>query len=406
VTVEVPSDSSRTRRIALAVLAGVLGTALLGIGVWAVMRPPDPGVTQTEIEPAEQTTEPTAPPLPGTKPGGETPGGETPGGETAPGGQPPAAEAPDATAPEVAPVGAPRVAFALGGRIHVAEEDGSGAVAVAPQAGAYALSPDGATLAMVSVQPFEGAEQPGTLVLFDTATGAMRSVGVGAVATPPSWAPDSGWLAFTTQADTFRVDRVDTAGGAPTLLAAPGASPRVSRDGAFVAYAKTDQPEVGDPLHVVSARGGTPVSVGGGSGALSWDWGPSGTLYFTRPGDAEGVWELWVASAPGFKGKRVGSVALEAPTFALDDAVVSPDGSRVLLSATGDDGYSRLWVVDTKAGRFSAVSTRRDAYPYRWSADGRVMYFEGNAFQGESSVLASVLPDGTARRPVVTGAQR
>ena len=84
---------------------------------------------------------------------------------------------------------------------------------------------------------------------------------------------------------------------------------------------------------------------------------------------------------------------------------VSPDGGSVLLSAMGDDGYSRLWVVNVESGRFSALTTRRDAYPYAWDGQGRVLFFEGNTFQGETGALVSALPDGTSRHFVVTGAQ-
>jgi len=393
VTVEVPSDSARTRRIALAVIGIILGTALLGIGVWAATRPPVQSGKQTAIEPAEETTEPTGS-LPATNTGSTEATG-SPGATPTP---PPAGTPPAGAA-------ARRIAFTLGGSIYVAAEDGSGAVSVAPQGVVHSLSPDGSTLAVVH-DVVSGVGEPGTVALYDTTTGAVRWVGSDAVAVEPSWSPDSNWFAYTAQSGRFRVDKVLVADGSTRTIAEPGASPQVSADGSYVAFVKSDQPGLGDPLQVVSSSGGALVAVRGGGSALAWAWGPSGTLYFTRAGDTETSWELWQASAPSFKGKRVGAVNLEAPAFALDHIVVSPDGSRVVLSAMGDDAYSRLWLVDAKTGRFSTISTRRDAYPYRWTTDGRIMYFEGNAYQGESGVLASVLPDGTSRRLIVTGAQR
>jgi hypothetical protein len=396
VTVEVPSDTSRTRRIAMAVAAVVIGTALLAFGVWAATQPVNRGPKQTRIDPAEQTAEPTSAPLPGATPATST--------AEATEGAPPDATPPPEPAPDVAATDQ-RIAFVLGSRIHVAEQDGSGAIGVAPLAQAYSLSPDGATLAVVYT-PSDGQGNAGTVSLFDTASGAMRSVGSGAVAVAPVWAPDSSWLAYTSESGFLEVHRVAVTGGAPSPVARPGSGPRVSRDGSLIAYAESDEVGASDSLRVISSGGGKSVEVGGAEMAQSWGWGASNALFFTRPREAEGVWELWRAEPPAFRGKRVGSITLEPPAFALDDVIVSPNGSAVLLSAMGDDAYSRLLVADVASGRVKAIPTRRDAYPLRWSADGRVMYFEGNSYQGESSMLATVLPDGTSKVPVVTGAQR
>jgi hypothetical protein len=85
---------------------------------------------------------------------------------------------------------------------------------------------------------------------------------------------------------------------------------------------------------------------------------------------------------------------------------VSPDGAKVFAAAGGDDRYSRLWVVDIASGKFFAIQTRRDAYPCCWADSARILYFEGNTYQGEPSVLASILTDGTGRVPIVTGAYK
>ena len=149
-----------------------------------------------------------------------------------------------------------------------------------------------------------------------------------------------------------------------------------------------------------------PRLLGSSTGALSWAWGPKGELYFTRPTDDTETWDLWAAAPPRFSAKKVGSLNLVAPAYLMHGLAVSPDGTYVLAVATGDDEYSRMWVFDVERRRFSSLGTRRDAYPYGWSAEGAVLYFEGNAYQGESSALMSIRPDGTGRRMVVSGAQR
>lgn len=393
-TVEVPSDSVRTRRVAIAAVVAVCIAVLLGLGVWAWTRPPRVEPGQTAIEPAEQTEPAT------TSPAAEP-------GSTSPTYVPQQATEPTAQAPAPSVgVDAHKIAFVLDGSIYISAQDGSGPVAVAPQGGMYSLSPDARTLAVVYGASSAQGSTVGSVSLFDTATGAMRSAGTDATLLAPDWAPDSQWLAYSSNPGTPRIIRLDADGGNAKRLASPAALPRISRDGGYVAFSTSEVLMADDLLRVLPSAGGKAVSVSGGVGAMSWDWGPSDTLYFTRPGAEEGSWELWRATAPAFKGRRVASVSLEAPAYALDDLTVSVDGSHCAMGATGDDAYSRLWVATTKSGRFSTIATRRDAYPIQWTEEGRLLYFEGNAYQGQSSSLVRVSADGTGKRVVVAGAQR
>jgi len=391
VTVEVPSDSARTRSIIIAV-AVVVALVLVAGGVWAVISSGEDGpAKQTAIEPAEQTTATPLPPAPGA--------GTTGSAE-------PSAATPVPGTPSPTPSGQPssaKVAFRLGASIYVANEDGSGAVAVATSSENYALSPDSKTLAVVPGTLEQGVS--GAVTLIDVASGAQRAIGAQAVSVAPQWAPDSTWLAYTgREGDTFLAKGVGADGARDTVLAKPGARPAVSSDGGVIAYKQANLPGLGDPLMVHVAAEKKPQSVRNGEGALSWGWGPGSVLYFTRPGSAEGKWELW-SWKRGSSARRAGTLTLAVPAYALDDVTASADGRWVVVTATGDDDYSRLWVFDVGEKRFSAITTRRDAYPYRWTSDGRLMYFEGNVYQGEPSALMSILPDGSERRMIVSGAQ-
>jgi hypothetical protein len=84
---------------------------------------------------------------------------------------------------------------------------------------------------------------------------------------------------------------------------------------------------------------------------------------------------------------------------------ISPDGKRIVYAETGDDGYSRIFVVPVTGGATLELSSRRDAYPVTFSADGaQLFYIDGNALQGEATRLMAVRLDGTERRVVVEGA--
>lgn len=84
----------------------------------------------------------------------------------------------------------------------------------------------------------------------------------------------------------------------------------------------------------------------------------------------------------------------------------SPDGQQIAVDRSGDDGYSRVAVVGVAGDRPGwEVNAKRDNYLLGWSGDGsRLLYFEGNSFQGAPSNLWIVKRNGTSRRVVVTNA--
>ncbi len=392
-TADVPSDSSRVRSIVI-VIAVAVALIVVAIGVWAAISSGDDGpAKQTAIEPAQETSAPPRPTVP-TATSTAQPSVEP---------TPPAPAAP--VTAESAILGSSKVAFTLGGRVYVANVDGSGAVAVAPAGGSYSISPDGTRLAIVYPP---GAEQPagGAVAVYDTATGAVSPIGARAYPEPPQWAPDGAWLVYASGAEVTSIKRAETVGGSSITLAKRGASPKVSPKGEFIAFGASVQPDISDSVTIARTDGRGSATLGSSAGALSWAWGPKGELYFLRPTDDARGWDLWVSKPPRFSAKKVGSAKPTAPAYLMHGLAVSPDGTYVLAVATGDDEYSRMWVFDVEAQRFRSLGTRRDAYPYGWSADGAVLYFEGNSYQGEPSALMSIRPDGTGRRMIVSGAER
>nr|MDA3936358.1 hypothetical protein [Actinomycetota bacterium] len=108
--------------------------------------------------------------------------------------------------------------------------------------------------------------------------------------------------------------------------------------------------------------------------------------------DVEGARLLGAPTSPGF---MVG----------YGEVLLSPDSRWIAYTAAGDDGYSRLFTIPTAGGTSRELSTRRDAYPVRWSSDGEYLLFiEGNAWHGEDTRLLRVRPDGTGRQTLVEGA--
>jgi len=362
-------------------------------GAWAVFGPgTDNAPKQTAIEPAEETSATTVPPVPGAESTAAPSAEGTSGGQAAGELQTPSTSGPT------------KVAFRLGNSLYVANDDGTEAISVADAARSYILSPDERTLAIVYGEGENGTR--GTVTFVDTATGLSRRGGKGAAPLVPSWAPDSSWLAFSAlRTDgAFELKGVGSDGKGDTTIVVPGALPKISVATVRIAFKQTDQAGLDDPLMTLVPGAKKSRALKGSEGALSWSWGAGDVLYFTKAGAGEGQWELW-AAPHGSDAEKIGATALPTPAHALGRVIVSPNGKKIVMSAIGDDDYSRLMVFDVAASRFFSVSTRRDAYPASWAGDSRILYFEGNSYQGEASALMSIESDGTGRRMVVSGAQ-
>ncbi len=381
-TVEIPDGKARAAKIAFAVACGLLGVVVIAIVVWATNRPAGEPTKQGRIEPAEPTAEATLP-APVATP---TPSVEGSGG------------AGDGNSP-AAVVRAPRIAFRVGATVYVADEDGtpSKKVVSGSAIGAYSLSPNGMTLAVVNGPNLE---------LVDVGSGKRTAVGPAEVS-PPVWEPDSDGALFVKAVggSKFEVWRVEADGGSPRRIAA-GSAVSVSPDGRVVVVRPPDGgfapgktaghvlvSENGGSFKTVSVTGfPTAVAAGNNRMFIAVD-GPSGAGIVST--------DLGGRAARSLRGAPSGDAESTWTGLSL-----SPDGTRVVAAATGDDGYSRISVLPASGGSEVRLSQRRDGYVRGWNAKGDAIFMiEGNYFQGEPTVLVSVRPDGSRRTPVVTGAE-
>lgn len=393
-TEPMPDDAKRAKRVALIASVSVFLVGVTAILVWALIAKPGASSTaeQPEFEPAEPTAEATLPVVPSTPASGSsstTTGSATASSPSGPGVTTPAGF-----------TRAPKLAFRLGGSVYVAAEDGSGAVAVArvPQ-GPYALSPDARTLAVV---------ESGSLVLYDVATGRRAPVGP-AELSAPVWHPDSSAVLYvrlsSSAGGTPEVWRV-SAGGTGAKRLEAGMEGAVSTDGRTTVIRPLDagysSPADASRLLVSVDGGFEPISLPGQPTAIA----VGKDRVYVALVDAKGEPSIVSAAFDGTGIKKV----LGAPPGGLGAVwgklCLSSDGSRLAVAALGDDGYSRVRVVPAAGGTSTDLTPRRDAEIHGWSAKGDVLFLrEGNSYQGETTALISVRPDGTKRTTVVTGAQ-
>ncbi|HEX9092616.1 MAG TPA: hypothetical protein VF902_01410, partial [Coriobacteriia bacterium] len=259
---------------------------------------------------------------------------------------------------------------------------------------------DGKRLAVV-----EGGSMK--LTIHDVATGEIVLVG-SAVSLRPEWSADSGMLVFSVRAaggDSETVVRVGADGLDPVTLLA-GRGPRFMADGKTVIAAPRDTPG-GDKVVAVRSDGRS-VTVAGQT--RSEEVCPASTgVYFAEAGGlpaGEGFTPPSLRFV-GYDGRGLRSV-VATPSggehVAFSDLRLSPDGKWLAYAESGDDGYSRVFVVKTAGGGPYALKPHKDAYVLGWSVSGRELFLvEGNAVQGEKQSVTAIKPDGTGWREVVAG---
>ncbi len=169
-------------------------------------------------------------------------------------------------------VDAGMVAFRMGGEIWVADQDGTDARYVADLLkGAYSLSPDGTALAVVD---------GGTRILRIVEVNSGSYVEVGdAIADPPSWSPDSAWLAFTapqgSREEVWRTDR----SGEDARPIGTGSSPAVASDTVTVGFITESGSGPALWLSVVRGSDEEPANVQAPGGIADFAWTPTGVVY-------------------------------------------------------------------------------------------------------------------------------
>lgn len=378
-------EMPKGRRIALIVMGGASGVALAAGLVWLAFaaKPLAEAPRQDRIEPAQETTESPLPSAVSTQPATSTVETTSTGTGGAAGGLPNV-------------VRAARIAYRLGGTLYVANEDGSQPSPVARIAeGSYVLSPDGLTLAAVT---------EGRLKMIDTASGAAVDAGE-ALDTRPVWMPDSTAAMFLRRKGHADEVRRVTRSGENDTLVRQGSSVSVSPGGRVIAV--TPSGAVFSDGYVWVSVGGAPFSrVTVGKGLPTAVAAGDDRLYAGLQGTPAGGVRLVSVRLDGRDSKQLAEQPGGDVPAVWGELCMSPDGAHLGAVALGDDEYSRISIFALPGGPETRLNPRRDAYARCWSSAGDFLYYvEGNAYQGEPTVLYRVAPNGTGRRVVATGAE-
>ena len=291
------------------------------------------------------------------------------------------------------------MAFRLNGTVYLAREDGVRAIPLVRTEGVFALSPDARSLAFVD-------PGMGRLAIVDLSKQTTRTVGPARQVTP-RWAPDSSWVLGVRDAshgsEVFRVDR--STGAAAVLGAGSGAA--VSPDGSVVAIVPGALARPASSM-LALLRDGRPWRKLTAPGpivdaALGDDTAYVATAGALQEASPEGVWVIPFAGG----GRRLSRPEDTGEPGDFGMLALSDNAEYLAFARIGDDGRSRAWIARTRAGAPVQVALRRDVYPLWWASDSSALYaIEGNSWQGESTALVRVAPDGHRDAVVVQGADR
>lgn len=226
-------------------------------------------------------------------------------------------------------------------------------------------SPDGARVAFVGIDSFQGRVAGRVLTARADGSDAQVYATGGRLPVSLSWSPDSRLLTFLT-AGPGR-------GGFLLLSWRPGAA------------APVQTLDAGRPLFWSWAPDSTGVAVHAGSVRT-----PGSRVSFLQVGAA--VIESGLLEQARAAGARALPGEFRTPAWA-------PDGSGVMLATAADDGGTDLVVVHPERRGGEVVATARGAVTFLWSPDGASIGYLTRREEGESTVSRLRLRD------VATGAE-
>lgn len=303
--------------------------------------------------------------------------------------------------------------FARSGELWVVREDGRGdprKIGNLGETATYLISPNRRLLAYT--RPRRGKKP---LLVADLDSGETYEIADTTDAYqgfPYAWSPDSRRLAYTVPvySGSLRTGErlyVTTADGSERTRIASSAGSPAWGFGDNIVFRRADFAHGTWRLYKVKASGGRASEVPSSGQATSYGWAPNRAhlaFAITEPAAQGGLSVVWLLKAGEKIPQPVLQEKLSHATYSR--LVWSPLGSQIAVDAAGDDGYSRVTVIDVSSMNVSwQVNAQRDNYLLGWTRDGsRLLYFEGNVFQGAPSNMWTVKRDAKSARIIVTDA--
>jgi Tol biopolymer transport system component/tRNA A-37 threonylcarbamoyl transferase component Bud32 len=214
----------------------------------------------------------------------------------------------------------------------------------------------------------------------------------------PTASTDGNMLAYVlANADGFGIRVFDRKSGDERTVYTQRAEmrPRISPDGATIAYNPTGSSESDSEVFLIPSSGGSPRKVCGNCGLLQ-AWTPDGKRLIYRSGNPMRYSTFDIAT-----GQSTEIVA--HPKHHVHAATYSPDQRWLALHLAPGDGPSHIFITPVRDGKGAPESEwipvfTKPGYNSRpwWSADGNLLYFSSDAL-GSRSFWAQRLDRATGK---------
>lgn len=258
-----------------------------------------------------------------------------------------------------------------------------------------AVAPDGSALLVVRAEEVEGGLRRERLLLQPLPAGPARQLGPLAThVRNPEWSADGRWIAFESDAASFRdLYRVDRSGAELRRLTTHEAGsyePRASPDGQWLAFVSSRDGDAELYRMRPDGTGAQRLTAFHRDDAAP-RWSPDGrSIAFVS--NREGLDRVFVMAPDGTLQRRLGSEG----AFEEIDPVWSPDGRFLLVTRRDSLGASSLWREEVATGARHRVA--EEGTMPAWSPDGRHIAY--TARHGAAARVVLARADGSAPTPL------
>lgn len=243
----------------------------------------------------------------------------------------------------------------------ISNADGSNPIHVADASGIGPVwSPDGSRLAFEKYVE-TGAKSNSIWTVGANGGGAVELItvqGSGAFVDSPAWSPDGARIAFNRATDNaYGIWVMPSAGGSASSITSDGSHPQWSPDGTKIAYERENENFAAN-IRVVRPTGSGDVALTSNRTELEARrprWSPDGTKilytqYAERSGGDELFGSIMVMNADGSGRTTLVKGNVKGNATSADDAVWSPDGTKIAYDRTsvygGSSASQGIWTMN------------------------------------------------------------
>jgi Tol biopolymer transport system component len=245
-----------------------------------------------------------------------------------------------------------------------------------------AWSPDGHTIAYVHGDTVNG--QTG-IWLIDTNGVNKHVIYASASAYSPTWSPDGQWIAFSDQAQIFKM-KLNGVSLTQLTVAGHNFFPAWSPDGQWIVYDRSLADGSGPAgIWIMKSDG---MQIKAIFNASFPDWHPNGNIVIGVIGTSPtSIWTRFVRYSLSLSGTIDTLLAVVGNYNSYPK--YSPDGTKIAFASQPNGGKTQIWIVNSDGSNLYQL-TLTQGYSCDWSPNGEwIVYTDSRAVSGRLWLIRS-----------------